>query len=59
MQVVNKVYPNEQQMKGFLEPGAEGAICMVNLIKFKEKADYEDGRETDLSGREALSLIHI
>jgi len=56
MQVVNKGYPKEQQMKGFLEPGAEGAICRVNRIKFKEKADYEDGRETDRSGREAYEL---
>ena len=56
MEVVNKVYPNEEQIKGFLEPGAEGPICMVNLLKFKEKAEYEDGRETDLSGREAYEL---
>ena len=56
MEVVNKVYPNEQQIKGFLEPGAEGPICMVNLIKFKEKAEYEDDRETDLTGREAYEL---
>ena len=56
MEVVNKVYPNEDQIKGFLEPGAKGPICMVNLLKFKEKAEYEDGRETDLSGREAYEL---
>ena len=56
MEVVNKVYPNEEQIKGFLEPGAEGPICMVNLIKFKEKAEYEDGRKTDLTGREAYEL---
>lgn len=56
MEVVNKIYPNEEQIKGFLAPGAEGPICMVNLIKFKEKAEYEDGRETDLSGRKAYEL---
>ena len=56
MEVVNKVYPNENQINGFLEPGAKGPICMVNLLKFKEKAEYEDGRETDLSGREAYAL---
>ena len=56
MEVVNKVYPNEEQIKGFLAPGAEGPICMVNLIKFKENAEYEDGRETDLTGREAYEL---
>ena len=56
MEFVNKVYPNEQQIQGFLEPGAEGPICMVNLIKFKAKAEYKDGRETHLTGREAYEL---
>ena len=56
MKVVNKVYPNKEQMKGFMEPVSEGPICMVNLLKFKDKAAYEDGRDTDLSGREAYAL---
>ena len=29
---------------------------MVNLLKFKAHAEYEDGRETSLSGREAYML---
>jgi hypothetical protein len=56
MQVVNKVYPNKEQIKGFMEPVSEGPICMVNLLKFKGKAEYEDGRDTDLTGREAYAL---
>jgi hypothetical protein len=56
MEVVNKLYPNEEQIKGFLEPGAEGSICMVNLLKFKVRAEYEDGRDTDLTGREAYGI---
>ena len=56
MKVVNKVYPNKEQIKGFMEPVSEGPICMVNLLKFKDKAAYEDGRDTDLSGREAYAL---
>jgi hypothetical protein len=56
MQVMNKVYPNKEQIKGFMEPVSEGPICMVNLLKFKEKAEYEDGRDTDLTGREAYAL---
>ena len=56
MQVVNKVYPNKEQIKGFMEPVSEGPICMVNLLKFKEKAEYDDGRDTDLTGREAYAL---
>ncbi len=56
MEVVNKVYPSEEQIMGFLEPGAEGPICMVNLLKFKSTAEYEDGRSTDLTGREAYEI---
>ena len=56
MKVVNKVYPNKEQIKGFMEPVSEGPICMVNLLKFKDKAAYDDGRDTDLSGREAYAL---
>ena len=56
MQVVNKVYPNKEQIKGFMEPVSEGPICMVNLLKFKDRAAYEDGRDTDLTGREAYAL---
>lgn len=29
---------------------------MVNLLKFKDKEEYEDGRETDLNGKEAYAL---
>lgn len=56
MQVNNKVTPSEQQIKGFFEPGDEGPIYMLNLLKFKDKAEYADGRETDLSGAEAYAL---
>jgi len=56
MEVTNSLYPNKEQMEGFLEPGPEGPICMVNLLKFKARAEYEDGRETQLTGEEAYDL---
>lgn len=56
MEVQNSVLPNEEQIKGFFEPGPSGPIYMVNLLKFKDKAKYEDGRETQLSGAEAYKL---
>jgi uncharacterized protein (DUF1330 family) len=43
-------------MVGFLEPGHDGPIYMVNLLRFKDRAQYKDGRETDLTGREAYNL---
>lgn len=56
MKVNNSVYPNKEQIEGFLKPGPEGPICMVNLLKFKPRAEYEDGRDTQLSGREAYGI---
>lgn len=56
MKVENSVEPNVKQMEGFQEPGPDGPIFMVNLLKFKDKAEYEDERETDLSGAEAYAL---
>lgn len=56
MKTINRMYPNEKQMAGFLEPGPEGPICMVNLLKFKPQAEYVDGRESTLTGREAYGL---
>ena len=56
MVVHNAVTPSAEQIEGFLAPDAAGPIYMVNLLKFKAHAEYEDGRETSLSGREAYML---
>ena len=56
MKVKNKVTPNEEQINGFLENPEIGPISMVNLLKFKDKAVYEDGRDTSLTGEEAYRL---
>ena len=57
MQVKNQLYPSSpEQMASMLEPGPEGPIIMVNLLKFRDRAVYKDGRETDLSGREAYEI---
>ena len=56
MKFENAVYPNKEQIKGFTEGDHGEPISMVNLLKFKEKAEYADGRETDLSGAEAYAI---
>ena len=56
MEVKNAVLPSEEQIKGFFEPGPDGPLYMVNLLKFKDRAEYDDGRETGLSGIEAYGL---
>jgi len=57
MEVVNEVLPTSpERVKAMMEPGPNGPIYMVNLLKFKDEAEYEDGRATDLSGRQAYQL---
>ena len=57
MKVVNEVFPSDpEQVKKLMEPGPKGPIFMINLLKFKERAEYEDGRPTDMSGREAYLI---
>ncbi len=57
MEVINEVMPSDAaQMQKMAEKGPDGPIFMVNLLKFKDKAEYEDGRETDLTGRQAYNL---
>ena len=56
MEVNNRVVPNQEQMKGFMEPGRDGPIYMLNLLKFKAHAEYEDGRNTDLTGEQAYAI---
>ena len=59
MKVENKVMPNEKQMEEFFEEGHDEPIFMVNLLKFKEKAEYPDKRETNLTGREAYAIYGV
>jgi len=56
MDVENAVVPTPQQIQTLSEPGRGGPIFMLNLLKFKQRAEYPDGRECDLTGREAYDL---
>jgi len=57
MDVVNQVRPTDaEHVKKMMEKGPDGPVFMVNLLKFKDKAEYDDGRETDLTGREAYAI---
>ncbi len=38
------------------EPADDGPIWMVNFMKYRARADYPDGRESTISGREADDL---
>jgi len=56
VEIKNAVYPSKEQLQSLTEAEVEGPIAMVNLLKFKEKAQYADGREASLSGLEAYGL---
>ncbi|MFZ2031263.1 MAG: DUF1330 domain-containing protein [Vitreimonas sp.] len=57
MDVTNEVFPSDPAQIGeLMKPGPKGPIFMVNLLKFKERAEYDDGRETKLTGREAYMI---
>lgn len=56
MIVTNAVYPTESQFNALLSSDLSGPVCMVNLLRFKERAEYTDGRESGLSGQEAYGL---
>ncbi|WP_108811831.1 DUF1330 domain-containing protein [Sphingorhabdus sp. Alg231-15] len=56
MKVFNQVNPSPELMQEFFGGEEDGAFVMVNLLKFKDKAEYADGRDTDLSGAEAYAL---
>jgi uncharacterized protein (DUF1330 family) len=53
MKVSNQIHPSPEQASAFFGAQDDGAMCMVNLLKFKEKAQYADGSEPELSGRDA------
>ena len=56
MKIENKILPNEEQLKGFTDEPEKGPIKMLNLVKLKDKAQYQDGRESDISGLEAYMI---
>lgn len=56
MKVVNQVTPSPKSMQEFFGADEDGPFVMVNLLKFKEKAEYPDVRESDLSGAQAYAL---
>ena len=56
MHCVNKMSSTDETIGELLQNDDGGPVCMVNLLKFKEKAIYEDGRETSLTGPEAYQI---
>jgi len=53
MDVTNAVFPVPGQLEAFFDIADDGPFVMLNLVKFKERATYDDDPSIDISGREA------
>lgn len=53
MKTVNAIEPTHEQFAALVSIDSDAPIHMVNLLKFRHRAVYPDGRDTDLPGREA------
>jgi uncharacterized protein (DUF1330 family) len=53
MRVENAVMPQPEQVKAFFFGEENGPMVMVNLLKFKDKAEYPDGSNADWTGKQA------
>src|SRR5690606_10435933 len=62
MKVENANHPSDEQMKEFFARAGtdqDGPVVMVNLLKFRERAAYPDGRDAHLSGFEAYARYGV
>jgi uncharacterized protein (DUF1330 family) len=48
--------PTPEQFQALFEKAPPGPLIMLNLLKFKDKAEYGNGREIDISGLEAYAI---
>ncbi|HEV2563386.1 MAG TPA: hypothetical protein VGT78_14715 [Rhizomicrobium sp.] len=56
MDVKNALYPTGERLGALINDTSLAPIVMLNLLKFRAKAEYADGRATKLTGFEAYNL---
>ena len=56
MNVENAVYPTMEQIAELSRGDSGQPIVMLNLLRFRAMAQYEDGRASALTGRDAYML---
>ena len=57
MKVDNAVYPTADGLRALAQDASSTPIAMLNLLKFRKKALYKDGRADDISGLEAYQSL--
>ena len=55
MQVENQVMPDMARAMAFFGGAEDGPFVMVNLLKFKPRAEYADGTDSHLTGAQAYA----
>ena len=55
MFVDRSIDPTADQVRALRDAGAHGPVTMVNLLKFRDTARYEDDKEPPCTGREAYA----
>ncbi|KAB7741304.1 DUF1330 domain-containing protein [Parvibaculum sedimenti] len=54
------IEPTEPQLEAFMKADQTAPIGMLNLLKFRDKAEYKDGRDAGgLSGQDAYGLYGL
>jgi uncharacterized protein (DUF1330 family) len=56
MNVENALYPTQDRIKHLMSDISDKPVVMLNLLKFRKKAQYADGRKSELTGLEAYML---
>ena len=57
MQYTNQILPDKiEETQAHLQTDVSGPIAIINLLKFKPQAQYDDGRQTTLTGEQAYAL---
>src|SRR3954467_14892470 len=59
VRVVNSVVPDPAAAAAFFAAPDDGPFVMVNLLRFRGTAEYENGRDCELTGREAYERYGV
>src|ERR1700722_20544748 len=54
--VENHISPTRCRVEELVADASDPPVVMLNLLKFRAKAVYSDGRASDLTGRQAYDL---
>lgn len=59
MDVENALYPTHSRVEALTADTSDAPIVMLNLLRFRSQAVYPDGRETDLTGKQAYGIYAL